>query len=144
MHRHPMEVGLRFVLGQGAPSIHKGDAQTLALKIRARKAVHPEEFNIRYLGMVKMKGKEIPLKIYECFDGDASELKAKKLRTLDAFNEAVVYYFEKSFDKSLKALNWILSENPEDMTAQRMHEMVTELLYTGVPKNWTGVEEMAK
>jgi hypothetical protein len=86
----------------------------------------------------------MPLKIYECFDGDAEELRARKLRTLEAFNDAVNFYFDKSFDKSLKALNWVIKESPNDLTAQRMHELVTEITYKGIPKNWTGIENMAK
>jgi len=34
----------------------------------------PDEFNFRYLGKVQVKGKQQIIKIYECFDGDSTNL----------------------------------------------------------------------
>jgi hypothetical protein len=30
----------------------------------------PAQFSLRYLGLVKVKGKKTPIEVYECFDGD--------------------------------------------------------------------------
>jgi len=103
------------------------------------KIKHPDKFQLRFLGKVKMKGKANIIKIYECFDGDPLPIQAKKKHTLDAFNEAVGYYFSQDFDKAMKALNWVLEEHPEDLTAQQLRTLVTEIMYTGVSKDWTGV-----
>ena len=49
----------------------------------------PEEFDFRFLGPVQVKGKQKPIRLYECIDGDESSLFNHKLETLSIFNEGM-------------------------------------------------------
>ncbi|MCB0549153.1 MAG: response regulator [Phaeodactylibacter sp.] len=102
----------------------------------------PDAFHFRRLGKVQMKGKKVPVQIYECFDGDPPEIVGKKQATLDAFGEATGYYFEKEFARAYRTFEAILKENPEDATTQLFLNKTLECIATGVPDDWTGIERM--
>ncbi|MCB9296702.1 MAG: response regulator [Lewinellaceae bacterium] len=102
----------------------------------------PEAFHFRMLGQVQMKGKKVPVGIYECFDGDSPEGFDKKRATLDAFAEARTSYFDKEFAKAYRAFEAILKENPEDATTQLFLNKTLECIASGVPDDWTGIERM--
>ena len=89
-----------------------------------------------------MKGKKVPVGIYECFDGDSPEGFDKKRATLDAFAEARTSYFDKEFAKAYRAFEAILKENPEDATTQLFLNKTLECIASGVPDDWTGIERM--
>ena len=106
------------------------------------KLEHPEQFHIRFLGKVLVKGKAQPLGIHECFDGDESEIRDLKVFTLDAFNDGLDLYFKREFEKASKAFDYVLTKNPSDVTASFFKAKATNYATSGVANNWTGVETM--
>ncbi|MCB9286733.1 MAG: response regulator [Lewinellaceae bacterium] len=101
-----------------------------------------ESFHFRMLGKVQMKGKKVPVQIYECFDGDSPEIFEKKLATFDAFSEAREHYFNKDFARAYRTFETILKENPADATTQLFLNKTLECIASGVPDDWTGIERM--
>jgi class 3 adenylate cyclase len=101
-----------------------------------------ENFDLRPLGLVQVKGKREPLHIYECFSGNSEPELQKKLRTISAFNEGISNYLNKSFGKAFIAFQNVLETNPEDHTASFFLGKTARYITTGVPENWMGVEEM--
>ncbi|MEM8896726.1 MAG: ATP-binding protein [Bacteroidota bacterium] len=63
-----------------------------------------EEFTFRYLGKVKVKGRQSLVSVYECIEGDPEEEKALKLDTLSSFREAIILYYEKKYAEAIKLL----------------------------------------
>jgi signal transduction histidine kinase/class 3 adenylate cyclase len=102
----------------------------------------PTEFNTRFLGKIQMKGKEQPVNIYECFDGDKHDVIEKKLATVSVFNEALSLYHSKEFAKALEAIKYVLRENPLDGTAKLYRQKLEHYLESGIADDWTGVETM--
>jgi class 3 adenylate cyclase len=101
-----------------------------------------EEFLLRYLGLVQLKGKQAPTGIYECFSGNKENDLEKKVATLDYFNEGLSYYLNKSFVKAASAFHNVIQMHPEDHTAKLFLSKAARYISTEVPENWTGVEEM--
>jgi len=100
--------------------------------------------HFRKMGLVQMKGKKKAVRVYECFDGDIPEMRDLKLKTMQAFNDAIDFYFKKDFKGAKSAFEFILSDNPKDRPAKGLLSKATEHLKNGVPDNWTGVEEMLR
>ena len=100
-------------------------------------------FNFRFLGKVQVKGKQNNLKIYECFDGDMEEMVEKKLSTIKFFNEGMEHYFNKDFAMAALGFQQVVKENPEDATARLFLQKSGQLIATGVPQDWDGVEVMS-
>jgi adenylate cyclase len=104
--------------------------------------IEKENFSLRYLGLVKLKGKNEPLHIYECFSASPVEEANKKQKTLSAFNEGLTNYLNRSFTDSVKAFESVTEVNPDDHTASFFLDNAKKILQKGVPENWNGVMEM--
>ena len=91
---------------------------------------HKEKFNLRYLGLTKVKGKREEIKIYECFDGETQEIIELKRATLKDFEVASQLYFDKSLEQSLSIFKNIVEINPKDFAAKIFLDKVDESLKT--------------
>lgn len=98
---------------------------------------------LRYLGKVQVKGKQEPIGLYECFEGDIPAQRALKMASLDLFRRGVEYYFKRDFHEAKKIFHNITKQNPQDMVAQFFINRIGVYLKKGIEKNWTGVETMA-
>ncbi len=102
----------------------------------------PGAFNLRYLGQVQVKGKNEPVGILECFDGDPPEQAEKKLATLSVFQQGLDLYLSKDFSGALNAFQQVLGENPGDKIAEHFHAKAIHYMNEPAPEGWTGVEMM--
>ncbi|MGB4850274.1 MAG: response regulator, partial [Saprospiraceae bacterium] len=101
-----------------------------------------EKFNLRYLGKVQAKGKNQPIDIYECFDGDSVEQVKLKKQTLQNFNEGMIAYYKKDMDLARTHFDQVYKLNPADLTAFGFLHRIHNFIVNGVPENWSGVEVM--
>jgi len=99
----------------------------------------PEEYDIRYLGKVLVKGRQESLSIYECFSGDPALVREMKLATRDRFEEALQAYFRKDISKAIELLAELVAEFPEDLTANHFLEKARQQ-HNGPDDGWSGVE----
>ncbi|SRR5579871_1003034 len=102
----------------------------------------PENFHLRHLGSVQLKGKMESISIYECFNGSDEKDIEKKLASLSFFREGMSDYLNKSFPEAYNKFNRVIEIHPEDMTAKLFLNNVDHYMNNGIPENWTGVEEM--
>jgi tetratricopeptide (TPR) repeat protein len=103
---------------------------------------HHDQYHLRQLGSVKLKGKLNLLGIIECINGFTNEEFDKKLQTLDLFNEAMQAYGEQRFEVAIQSFQKLLHIDPNDLTAALFLQNAIKYLREGIPQNWTGAEEM--
>lgn len=96
----------------------------------------------RFLGKVKVKGKQQAINIYDFFDGDPATLRQLKLATKEHFEKALTYYFNKEFGKTSDLLKVVLDKFPQDQAAQYYFDKTLRFVTQGVDATWSGVEEM--
>ena len=101
-----------------------------------------ENFHLRYLGLVQLKGKHESLHIHECFSANSTEEINKKQNTLSAFNEGINQYLNSSFDTAVKSFQAITEIHPEDQTAVFFLDTAKKYLQNGNAQTRTGVIEM--
>src|SRR5436190_2326812 len=101
-----------------------------------------DNFHFRHLGSVRLKGKNNLLSIIECINGFDELQLERKLQTLSLFGNAMNSYHEQHFENALQLFQTILTNDPDDMTANHFLTNTKKYLREGVPKNWTGAEEM--
>jgi class 3 adenylate cyclase len=99
-------------------------------------------FHFRHLGSVRLKGKNNLLSIIECINGFEELQFERKLQTLSLFSNAMSSYHDQQFENALQLFQTILTNDPEDLTAHYFLNNTKRYLHEGVPKNWTGAEEM--
>ncbi len=101
-----------------------------------------ENFSLRFLGKVLVKGKREAVGIYECFDGDLPAVIERKQATLALFREGRQHYLDGNFKEAMEALEEVLRANPDDVTTQLFLNRIANYLAHGKPEGWTGVEMM--
>ena len=100
------------------------------------------KFHFRHLGNVRLKGKNNLLNIIECINGFDNAQFERKLQTLSLFNDAMNSYREQQFENAVHSFQAILSQDPDDLTTIYFLDKTKKYLRDGVPKNWSGAEEM--
>jgi len=103
---------------------------------------HPEEFDFRYLGPVQVIGKQKPIDLYECINGDSPALLEHKLHTLDTFDKGMDLYFKKEFAMAAVTFQQIFKKNREDLTAKLFLNRAAHLITQEIEDDWKGVQSM--
>lgn len=78
----------------------------------------PEAFHLRNLGRVRVKGKQEPLNLFECFSGATEKVVQDKLSTLQPFHEGISLYLNQSFAQAITVFGNVVEANPDDYTAR--------------------------
>ncbi|MBD0831711.1 tetratricopeptide repeat protein [Aestuariibaculum sediminum] len=94
------------------------------------------DFNFRYLGKVKVKGKDISMAIYECFDGDTEKSIALKIKTLEKFEKGMTCFLNKEFPKAAAAFDSVISIHNDDLVAKYFLKKSAEYTISGTPEDW--------
>ena len=102
-----------------------------------------DKFQLRYIGMVQLKGKHQSIKIHECFGGNNDEDILIKQKTLPLFNQGMENYLNKYFENAVQLFSEVAGMHPEDHTAGFFLNKAKYYLHNGVPDNWAGVLEMS-
>lgn len=101
-----------------------------------------KDFTFRYLGPVKVQGKEKPIEIYECIDGDNPELLNHKNKNLEIFNKGMDLYFRKEFAMAAVTFQEIVKKNAHDSPAKLFLNRSAHLITQEIGEDWKGVEAM--
>lgn len=105
--------------------------------------IERENYHLRYLGIVQLKGKREAVHIYECFSFNTKEEVDKKQKTLVLFNKGIENYLNSSFPSSVQAFESVTEINPTDMTAAFFLDNAKKLIQKGIPENFNGIIEMS-
>ena len=99
-----------------------------------------DNYAIRYLGPVLVKGKKEPLGIYECFESDPEQEKVAKEATKEVFNQGLSHYFDRKFPNAAVSFTEVLQGNEMDNVAKQFLTKANQFILEGVDEKWTGVE----
>jgi len=107
-----------------------------------------EQFEWRFLDYVRVKGKQLPVKVYELI-AEKGKISDVDKTVVDAFTHAQELYFNQDWDKAIKAFTDAneledmfpgRSENPSNVYLQRCHQ----LKENSPGKDWDGVWVLTK
>lgn len=103
---------------------------------------NPQNYTIRLMDTVKVKGREEPLTVYQVFDGeDPNKFKLYK-DTLETFSKGVALFREKNFAQAEKTFKHVLSINNDDVAAQIYLERCEDFQKRGVSEDWIFVRTL--
>lgn len=96
---------------------------------------NPTDYNFRFLGKVKVKGKIQTVSLFEIFDGDNDAQRELKANTKSDFERAILQFSHRSFEDAASSFRAIVSKNPEDHAASLFLNRA-ELLLKREKANW--------
>ena len=96
-----------------------------------KKRVNDKEFKFRELDRIRVKGKRIPITIYELTTDMDEEV-------IETFHKAISFYRTCDFKKALEYFS-ILEKDYNDITSAVFVERCKELLVNPPPPDWNGV-----
>jgi class 3 adenylate cyclase len=103
---------------------------------------NPEQFNLRYLGKVQLKGKLDSMGAYECIDGDDPEVFDRKAETKQLFKVALDNFLNMEFAEATALFNRIIKSNSADLVSKHFRQQSAHYTVNGAPENWDGVEKL--
>ena len=103
-----------------------------------RSIERPENYPIRRLDKVKVKGRHEPITVYEIFSGDPENIQALKFASKTDFEQAIVLYQIKEFEKAEQLFNKCLTRFPEDKPVKLYVERCKRHLLEDVPIDGSG------
>ncbi len=101
-----------------------------------------DTFAYRYLGKVKVKGKDKALKIYDLYEGETVAIRQLKAQTHLQFEEGISHYYKRKFGKAAECFKQVLAVNEGDKAAQYYLDKSVGYIVNGVSEEWSGIEEM--
>lgn len=104
---------------------------------------HPEEFDFRYLGPVQVKGKQKPIDLYECINGDSRKLLKHKLATLNTFEEGMKQYFMKEFAMAAVTFQQIVKKERNDSAAKLFLNRSAHMITQETGDDWKGIASIS-
>lgn len=104
----------------------------------------PEQYLMRFLGKVQVKGRETPISLYDVYEGDPPAIQRLKQATQEAYTIGLRAYISGNFAKAQEAFSAVLQRFPEDAVSRLYLERTRALLEQPTPKQWDGVEVMTQ
>lgn len=100
---------------------------------------HPEAYEVRRLGSVRVKGRQTPLVVYEVMNSNLNESDRLKVETRDTFQQALNHWTRGDFAQAHPLFEQVAAANPKDVTATYYRDESAKMMREGAPKDWDGV-----
>jgi adenylate cyclase len=105
------------------------------------KLVDPNRYCIREIDLIRVRGVEEPVAIYEVFDADTIDQRDLKTRQKFQFQNGVMEYRRGNFDSSMHIFMNCLHENPADIPLQIYVNRCRNLLSQPPGAPWMGITD---
>jgi two-component system sensor histidine kinase ChiS len=102
----------------------------------------PQHYEYRFLGKLRVKGKQQPVNIFEIIDSDPADVRAVKINLKHLFDSALNSYYERNFVQAAGKFFHILTQHKEDRATSFYIRRCEYYMKHGVPKDWDGVENI--
>ncbi|HEY9650714.1 MAG TPA: adenylate/guanylate cyclase domain-containing protein, partial [Coleofasciculaceae cyanobacterium] len=93
---------------------------------------NPQNYDYRFLGRYKVKGKSQPVGVFEVFDADLPQLKELKIQTRHKFEQGVALFLEEKFSEAQEVFQKVLNINELDRVTQLYIERCKKAQHFGV------------
>jgi adenylate cyclase len=102
-----------------------------------------EDFKIRYLDHIYIKGKTSNIKIYEMFNVDNPDIITKKMQMMEDYNLGIKYYREASFSAALLHFKRCHEILPSDKVVKMYIARCEKLIQEVIDGQWQPIAKMS-
>jgi len=104
----------------------------------------PNAYHFRFLDKVMVKGKQIPISVFEILDGNPAQVIELKLKTRTDFEKGLLHYHSQEFEQATTHFTNVLQFDPTDKAAHLYLCRTQDFIKYGVPVDWGGVEALSE
>lgn len=97
---------------------------------------NPDDYDIRFVDRVRVKGKKQSLDLYEVFNADEDRQRDLKRETAKRYQAAIDAYYSGYYKTAQSGLFAVLQQNPADKPAWNRLLLATRALDEGPPDDW--------
>ena len=126
-------------LGSRLEGINKQYGTRIIISEFTEKALN-NEFIVREIDWVKVKGKNLPIRIFELIGEGKPDAKTSEM--LQHWNEGFKLYHEKNFKQAIDAFTNVINGMPTDEASKLYIERCQDYLQEPPPDDWDGVFTM--
>ncbi len=102
-------------------------------------ALLEDEFVVREIDQVRVKGRRQPVRIYELLGTTSDDLRDDLRAALDAYERGLAAYRAQRWEEAVKAFERVWDTWPEDKASRVMFERCLHYRQTPPPPDWDGV-----
>jgi adenylate cyclase len=100
------------------------------------------KFMVRTLGVIGVKGRSKPVKVYEVLDDLEKPVGLWPADWVAEYEKAMASYFAREFRAARGGFKKCLQKRPEDFCSKRYLDLCDELMADPPPKDWDGTQVM--
>ena len=103
---------------------------------------NPDNFDLREIDIVRVRGKEEPIRIYESYDWDQRDRRFRKRELAPLFSRALSHYREGRFDEAVKEFKRYQVELPDDYVVDIYVTRSSTMLRVPPGPDWKGISSI--
>jgi class 3 adenylate cyclase/CHASE2 domain-containing sensor protein len=100
------------------------------------------DIEVRFIDSIRVKGKELPVKVYEVLAKKENGLPENKKRVIENFNKGMECYLKQDWKNGISYFESALAIDPEDSPSKVYVERCKEFMVNPPPLDWDGVYVM--
>lgn len=104
----------------------------------------PQDFLLRQIDTVKVKGKEEAITVYEIFNGDPEPIKTTKLQLLDKYHEALYLYRQGQWHAALRLFSELQIALRQDKVIAIYLKRCYQFMKDPPDQYWAGVTQLVE
>ncbi|GAB4174931.1 MAG: adenylate/guanylate cyclase domain-containing protein [Calditrichia bacterium] len=98
-----------------------------------------DQFWCRVLDVIKVKGKEKPVKVYELIARKDEKIAGDLVNFISVFEKGFNYYLQREWDKALECFHYCVKYRTEDRPSAVYLRRIYQYKKSPPPENWDGV-----
>jgi adenylate cyclase len=103
-----------------------------------------EEFYTRELDLIKVKGKDEPIKVFQLITSKKDKVSEEFLKMLDVYNNGLKHYKAQEWDDAINSFESCLNIIPEDPPSVEYRSRCIEYKFNSPGPEWDGVTVMTE
>ena len=100
----------------------------------------PQHYKCRFLDRVQVKGKQMPVAVFEIYDGDSDIMIELKTQTQTYFEQGIFFHYQQQFAQAKQMFLRVLQLNKQDKAAIFYAERCDMLMKNGVILTVEGIQ----
>lgn len=98
-----------------------------------------EEFWCRTLDLIRVKGKEVPVKVYELVERKTNRMDSEMVNFLQVFEKGFQYYLNRDWQNAIECFRYCIRYRKEDRPSAVYLRRIYSYLKNPPPPDWDGV-----